>query len=348
MNEAHTDTPNHALDASALREWLAQSLPDFSGNLTIRQFQGGQSNPTFLLEQDCRRLVLRKRPSGPLAPSAHAIDREYRVLHALTDSGVPAPRPQLYCNDPSIIGTEFYLMECVAGRVFVDPLLPGMAASERWALYDAMNDALARLHQFDWRTAGLEGFGRPDAFFERQIARWKKQYELTRTERIPEMDALLDWLPAHIPEDNVASIVHGDFRIGNLMFHETEPRVVAILDWELSTIGHPIADLAFNCMGYHLSEDDPIARGFLGADIATLGIPNEREYLSAYCRRTGRDPTSIWRFAMAFSLFRTAAIQQGVYARALQGNAASADAILFKDCVRRVAQAGAALIDGGS
>ena len=345
MGDASTVSAGAPFNEGALRDWLAENVPGFSGNLTVRQFQGGQSNPTFLLEHDNGPLVLRKRPHGTLAPSAHAIDREYRVLSALADSDVPAPRPRLYCSDASIVGTEFYLMEFVAGRVFADPLLPNMAPRERHALYDAMNDALARLHQFNWRAAGLDGFGKPDAFFERQIARWKKQYELTRTDRIPEMDALLDWLPAHIPHDQTASIVHGDFRIGNLIFHETEPRVAAILDWELSTIGHPIADLAFNCMGYYLSQDDPIARGFVGIDTNALGIPGEQEYLAAYSARTGRDPNPLWRFAMAFSLFRTAAIQQGVYARALQGNATSSDAVQFEDCARRVARAGAALID---
>lgn len=336
--------PSHSFDEARLQAWLAENLPDFDGAVSVRQFEGGQSNPTFLLESASGRLVLRKKPPGKLAPSAHAIDREYRVLNALADSGVPAPRTRIYCSDETIVGTPFYLMEFVEGRIFTDPLLPQQTAPERTVLYDAMNDALARLHLFDWRGAGLDDFGKPDAFFERQIARWKKQYELTRTEAIPEMDALLEWLPANVPDDNAAAIAHGDFRIGNLVFHKSEPRVVAILDWELSTVGHPIADLAFNCMGYHLAHDDPVARGFVGVDLAKLGIPEERDYVAAYGRRTGRDPAPLWRFAMAFSLFRTAAIQQGVYARALQGNAASSDAFQFRDTARRVAAAGAALI----
>lgn len=352
MTDAILDRPGtravssrHRFDESALADWLTAHLPGFKGPLAVRQFEGGQSNPTFHLAARSGECVLRKKPPGLLLPSAHAVDREYRVLRALAGSEVPAPVAWTYAEDEAIIGTPFYVMAYQPGRIFTDPLLPGVSPSERAELYDAMNDALARLHRFDWHGCGLSDYGRPEQYVARQLRRWSKQYDATRTDDVPEMDALRLWLGAHIPDDEQSAIAHGDFRIGNLIFHATEPRVMAILDWELSTIGHPMSDLAFNCMTYHLPAGHPISAGFVGADIQALGIPSEESYLGAYAGRTGRDPRPNWDFYMAFSLFRTAAIQQGVYARALQGNASSPTAQAFGESYRLVARAGHRLIE---
>ncbi|MBW7851599.1 MAG: phosphotransferase [Rhodospirillales bacterium] len=334
----------HAFDETALARRLESTIPGFHGPLSVNQFDGGQSNPTFHLRSAGGDYVLRKRPPGKLLPSAHAIDREYRVMKALADSDVPVPRMLAYCDDDSVIGTAFYVMDYVPGRILTDPLLPGMPPAERAAIYDAMNDTLARLHRFDWRAAGLADYGRPENYLARQLARWAKQYDATRTEDVPAMDRLRGWLEANMPADEEPTIAHGDFRIGNLVFHPTEPRVLAILDWELSTLGAPLGDLAFNCMTYHLPAGHRISGGFVGADTAALGIPDETSYLDAYCRRTGRDAIPAWRYYMAFSLYRTAAIQQGVYARALQGNASSSFAKAFGESWRMVAETGWALV----
>lgn len=335
----------HRFDEAALAAWLGTHLTGYAGPLQVRQFDGGQSNPTFHLAAASGEYVLRKKPPGKLLPSAHAIDREYRVLQALRGSEVPVPAALAWCGDDAVIGTPFYLMDYQPGRIFADPLLPGLAAAERGALYDAMNAALARLHGFDWARHGLVDYGRPEQYFARQLARWSRQYEATRTDDVPQMETLRHWLEGHLPTDEAATIAHGDFRIGNLIFHATEPRVVAILDWELSTIGHPLSDVAFNCMTYHLPAGHPVAAGFIGADLAALGIPSEAQYLDAYARRSGRDPRPDWKFCMVFSLYRIAAIQQGVYARSLQGNASSATAGLFGDSYRLVAQAALQLLD---
>lgn len=336
----------HRFDEAALAAWLRGADIDFDGALSVRQFAGGQSNPTFLLTTGSGEYVLRKQPPGKLLPSAHAVDREYRILHALAGSGVPVPRARAFCADASVIGTPFYLMDYQPGRIFSDPLLPGVSPTERRAMYDSMNEALARLHCVDWRALGLGDYGRPEQFVARQLARWTRQYDATRTGEVPAMRELRGWLEAQPPPDDVAAIVHGDFRIGNLIFDERRPAVVAVLDWELSTTGHPFSDLAFNCMTYHLPAGHPVAAGFTGADIAALGIPTEADYVAAYAARTGRDPSAHWRYFMAFSLYRTAAIQQGVYARSCQGNAASATAQLFGASYRMVAEAGCALVSG--
>jgi len=337
----------HRFDEARLARWLGRHLDGFEGPLTVRQFAGGQSNPTFHLRAISGEYVLRKRPPGRLVESAHAIDREYRMLRALEGSEVPVPGAHLYCEDADVLGTPFYVMDYQAGRIFTDPLLPGMAPPERGAVYDAMNEALARLHLFDWRSAGLGDFGRPEQYVSRQVARWSQQYQGAADDSATAMDRLGEWLAANIPAGEETAVVHGDFRIGNLIFHETEPRVVAILDWELSTIGHPLCDLAYNCMTYHLPAGHAVAAGFIGADRPGLGIPSEREYLEAYARRTGRPEVPDWPFYMAFSLYRTAAIQHGVYRRALAGNASSETAHLFGDCYRMVAQAGWAIASGG-
>ena len=327
-------------DVQALERWLGRCVGGFEGPVSVRQFEGGQSNPTYRLSAASGEYVLRKRPPGTLLDKAHQIDREYRVLHALADSNVPVPRLRGFCDDTTVIGTSFYVMDFQPGRIFADPLLPGAQAAERAAIYDSMNETLARLHGVDWRGLGLADFGRPEGYLARQLALWSRQYATTRTEDTPALDALRDWLAAKVPPADEAAIAHGDFRIGNLIVHEHEPRVVAVLDWELATIGHPLADLAYNCMTYHLPAGQAVAGGFVGADLATLGIPGENQYLSDYANRTGRAQVPDWRYFLAFSLFRVAAIQLGVYARALQGNAASRTAKLFGDSYRIVAEAG--------
>jgi aminoglycoside phosphotransferase (APT) family kinase protein len=332
-------------DTVALEAWLNAHLEGFRGPLEILQFDGGQSNPTFLLMTPSGKYVLRKKPIGDLLPSAHAIGREYRMITALAGSEVPVPVPLCYCEDASLIGTSFYLMDYQRGRIFTDPLLPTLTPNERGSVYDAMNVTLVRLHAFDWRGAGLGDFGRPEQFVERQLARWSTQYSLSRTGDLASMEHLRDWLLAHIPDDEQATIAHGDFRLGNLIYAAETPTVAAVIDWELATIGHPFSDLAFNCMPYHLPAGHPIAAGFIGADLTALGIPDEEVYLTAYAERSGRDPRPHWRFYMAFSLFRTAAIQQGVYARALKGNANSTFAHLFGESYQVVAEAGLRLTE---
>jgi aminoglycoside phosphotransferase (APT) family kinase protein len=336
----------HRFDERRLAEYLAGSLPGFAGAMTLRQFQGGQSNPTFLVESGGRRWVLRKKPPGKLLPSAHMVEREYRVIRALADTDVPVAPAPLLCEDAAVIGTPFYVMEFVDGRVFTDPGLAALPAQERSAIYDAMNDTLARLHKVDWRGVGLGDFGRPDNYVARQIARWSKQYEASKTGDVPDMDRLIAWLPRNIPAHDETTLVHGDFRLGNMIFHPREPRVVAVLDWELSTLGHPLSDLAYNCMLYHLPADLPTVRGFGDVELAALGIPDERAYVASYVRRTGRDPGADWPFYLAFSFFRYAAIVQGVYARALQGNASSATAEQLGRTAPRLAAIGWRLAEG--
>jgi aminoglycoside phosphotransferase (APT) family kinase protein len=328
----------HRFDEAALAGWLERHLEGYAGPLAVTQFSGGQSNPTFHLATGSGEYVLRKKPPGELLPSAHAIDREFRVIRSLSGSGVPVPHARAYCDDASLIGTAFYVMDYVAGRIFTDPLLAGMTPGERARIYDAMNEALANLHAFDWRAAGLGDFGKPERFVERQIARWSKQYAASRTDDEPAMESVMQWLGEHLPSDERAAIAHGDYRLGNLIFAPDAPTVAAILDWELATIGHPFSDLAYNCMTYHLPAGHPISPGLVGADLARLGIPGEEAYLAAYARRSGLDPRPHWRFYVAFSLFRVAAIQQGVYARALKGNASSDQAAMFGESYRMVAQ----------
>ena len=309
----------HRFDEAALARYLAANSHGFAGALTVRQFEGGQSNPTFRLDAGDRRYVLRKKPPGKLLPSAHQVDREYRVMTALSGSGVPVPRTDLLCTDEAIIGTPFFVMEMVEGRVLVDPLLPSLAVAERAALYDHFITILAALHSVDHGAVGLGEFGRPGNYYARQIARWSKQYEASKTEPIPAMDALVAWLPANIPASDETTIVHGDYRIGNCIVHPSEPRIVAVLDWELSTLGHPLADVAYCCMGYYGEVGD----GFQGIDVAALGIPTEPAFLKRYCALVDRAEIQDWAFYMAFNLFRSAAIIQGVYKRGLDGIASS-------------------------
>ncbi|MDE2479410.1 MAG: phosphotransferase [Betaproteobacteria bacterium] len=329
-----------ALDTAGLGEYLAARLPELRLPLQISLFEGGQSNPTYLLgDAGGRRWVLRRKPPGRLLPSAHAVDREYRVMSALADSEVPVPRMRLLCTDESVIGTMFYVMDWVEGRIFFDPRLPGARPGERAELFDAMNRSIAALHRVDPAAVGLGDYGKPGRYVARQIERWSQQYRASQTEPLEAMERLMQWLPEHVPQGDEVAVVHGDFRMDNLIFHPVEPRVLAVLDWELSTLGHPLADFAYHCMAWRLGPGQ--FRGMAGEDLAALGIPSEAEYVAAYCARTGRARVAPedWEFFLAFNMFRLAAILQGVLARALQGNAASAQALEAGSRARPLAEA---------
>ena len=325
-DSAHSQTTairqGHELDCGGLERYLAAGLENFRRPLEIRQFEGGQSNPTYLLHTPVRDYVLRKKPPGQLLPSAHAVEREYRVMRALAATDVPVPPALLMCDDASVIGTPFFIMGCVEGRVFRQPHLPGVSAADRAAIYADMADVLARLHRVDAAAIGLADYGKPGNYYARQIGRWGQQYGAARTDQIPSMDRLMEWLPANIPPGDETAIVHGDYRVENLIFHPAEPRIIAIVDWELSTLGHPLADLAYNCLTYHLPMEALGRVETVDADRG--GLPDEKTYVAAYLRRTGRSDLRDWNFYLAFSMFRLASILQGVYARGLQGNAASA------------------------
>jgi aminoglycoside phosphotransferase (APT) family kinase protein len=311
----------HRFDVGALESYLRQHVAGFRGPLAVRQFKGGQSNPTFLLTANDQRYVMRKKPPGKLLASAHQVDREYRVIKALADTDVPVAKVYALCEDDAVIGSAFYVMEAVDGRIFRDPQLPACSREERAAVYDEMNDVLARLHRVDYAAVGLAEYGKPGNYFERQIGRWAKQYQAAQTDQVEAMENLIAWLPSHIPPGDETCIVHGDFRLENSIYHPTEPRMLAMLDWELSTLGHPLADLAYNCLLYHMNS--PTQGSLLDLDFASSGIPSEEEYVAAYCRRTGRPAVTHWDFYLAFSLFRLASIAQGVYKRGLDGNASS-------------------------
>jgi aminoglycoside phosphotransferase (APT) family kinase protein len=310
-------------DPDRLAGYLKARLPELRGAMAVLPIAGGQSNPTYRLRFAGRDLILRKQPAGNLLPSAHAVDREFRVQRALAGSGVPVPRMEHFCDDRAVIGTLFYVMGALDGRVLRDPALPGMESFERAAIYDSMNEVLARLHMLDWQALGLEGFGRPGNYFARQINRWTRQWYASKTREIPEIERLIAWLPEHVPASDETVIVHGDYRLGNLMLHPQEPRVIALLDWELSTLGHPLADVAYNCVLYHSTAEK--YGGVLGLDLEALGIPSERDYVARYCARTGRTD-GITPFHLAFSMFRFAVIFEGIAARARAGIAAAADA----------------------
>jgi aminoglycoside phosphotransferase (APT) family kinase protein len=323
-----------------LHSTMSANVEGFHGKLDVARFSGGQSNPTYMLSAGGQRYVLRKKPAGELLPSAHAVEREYRVITALQGTGVPVARTYCLCEDSNVIGTPFYIMEYVDGRILWDPTLPGMSREERAAIYDDMNRVVAALHGVDHAAVGLADFGRPGNYFERQIARWSRQYRASETERIEAMDSLIDWLPANIPAGEETAIVHGDLRLDNLIFHPREPRILAILDWELSTLGHPLADFAYHALTWRLTADE--FRGMHGVDLEALGIPSEQQYLRDYCRRTGRESIhpDHWNFYLAYSMFRLAAILQGIMRRALDGTAASAQAFETGKKARRIAEAG--------
>jgi aminoglycoside phosphotransferase (APT) family kinase protein len=324
----------HAFDTQALTVWLQAHLAGFTGPLSVEMFKGGQSNPTYKLITPTRAYVMRAKP-GPVAkllPSAHAIEREFKVMRGLAGTGVPVPEMLCLCEDESVIGRAFYLMEFKRGRVLWDQSLPGMSRSQRAEIYDEMNRVIAALHTVNPAAQGLADYGKPGNYFERQIGRWTKQYLASITEDIPEMNRLIDWLPAHMPDgardESCVSVVHGDFRLDNLMFHPTEPRVVAVLDWELSTLGHPLADFSYHCMSWHIPPGQ--FRGIGGLDLQALGIPSEAHYIRRWCERTGlAQPEALaqdWNFYLAYNLFRLAAILQGIAKRARDGTASSAQA----------------------
>ncbi len=340
MTELIEVRSQHRFDEAALQAYLAEHLPEAAAPLAIRQFQGGQSNPTFLLTDAAgRRYVLRKKPPGAILPSAHAVEREYAAMRALGPTAAPVPNARLLCEDSAVIGTPFYVMDYIDGRVLTDLRLSEIEKPDRIAYYDAVADGLAALHRVDWRAAGLAAFGRPDAYIARQIGRWTKQYLASDPAPNADMEALIDWLPAHLPPDEPAVIAHGDYRLGNLMWAPDGPQLLAILDWELATIGHPMADLAYLASFYHLPQDGDPFRGLGGADLAALGLPSEQHLVTRYCDAVGRDfPADDWPFYLAFSLFRSASIGWGVYDRSRRGNAADQRAHLynemFKTCAR--------------
>ena len=317
----------HRFDVTRLEPYLRSHIQGFAGPLEVEQFRGGQSNPTYRISAGGRHYVLRRKPPGKLLPSAHAVDREYRVIKALHGVGFPVARPYVLCEDDSIIGTAFYVMDCVEGRVLWDQALPGMTRAERGAIWDELNRVIALLHTVDYREVGLEGFGKPGNYIARQVERWTKQYRASETERIEAMENLIAWLPNHIPPGDETTVVHGDYRLDNVVFHPTRPQILAVLDWELSTLGHPLADFAYHCMSWRIPPGK--FRGIEGLPLAELGIPSEREYIELYCRRTGRegiDP-STWDYYLAYNLFRITGITQGIMKRVVDGTAASAHAL---------------------
>jgi aminoglycoside phosphotransferase (APT) family kinase protein len=330
----------HRFDPRALERYLERHIEGFSGPLAVEQFRGGQSNPTYLVAAGDRRYVLRAKP-GPAAkllPSAHAVEREFRVITALGRAGVPVPRTYCLCEDESVIGRAFFVMEYVEGRVFWEQSLPGMTAPERAAVYDEMNRVIALLHRVDCRAAGLSDFGKPGNYFARQIGRWSRQYQASETDKIGAMDRLIAWLPENVPPGDETAVVHGDYRMDNLIFHPREPRILAILDWELSTLGHPLADFSYHCMSWHIPPGE--FRGIAGLDLVSLGIPSEADYIASYCERTGREGIEHWNFYLAYNLFRIAAILQGIMKRALDGTASSAQALDAGKRARPLAELG--------
>jgi len=341
-------SPQHAFDVGRLTEYMRAHVAGFAGELQVEQFKGGQSNPTFRLTgSDGRRFVLRRKPPGALLPSAHAVDREFRVISALAQTEVPVAKTWALCQDPSVIGTDFYLMDYVDGRIFWDPKLPGVRAAERGALFDELNRVIAALHSVDPNAVGLADYGRPGNYIERQVARWSKQYKAAETEPIDAADRLIEWLPQHIPAGDETRIVHGDYRIDNVIYHPSEPRILAVLDWELSTLGHPLVDFAYHCMTWRMDGNTPGARGLLNVDVAALGIPTEAQYLQTYLQRTGRRADAVspedWAYYMVFNMFRLAAIVQGIAKRAQQGNASSSEAVEAGKRARPLAQTAWAL-----
>ena len=328
-------TNQQAFDTEALVAYLSAHLDGFKGPLNVEIFKGGQSNPTYKLITPSASYVMRAKP-GPVAkllPSAHAVEREFRVMQGLQGANVPVPKMHCLCEDESVIGRAFYVMEFVEGRVLWDQSLPGMTTAQRKEIYDEMNRVISELHKVNFAERGLAGYGKPGNYFERQIGRWSKQYQASVTQPIAEMDSLMQWLPANIPasarDDRMVSIVHGDFRLDNLLFHPDEPRVLAVLDWELSTLGHPLADFSYHCMAWHIAPG--AFRGIGGLDVTSLGIPTEAEYIARYCERTGlASPETLkadWNFYLAYNLFRISAILQGIAKRVEAGTASSAQAV---------------------
>lgn len=329
-------------DDARLADYLAQHIDEFARPLTIRQFRGGQSNPTYQLTTPNRKYVLRRKPPGKLLPSAHAVDREYRVIAALYPTGFPVAKPYVLCEDESVIGTTFYVMEYVAGRIFWGPLMPDISPQERFAVYDTMNATIAQLHTLDYEKLGLADFGKPGNYIGRQIARWTKQYLASETETIPEMNRLIAWLPKHLPEEERCTVVHGDFRLDNMILHSTQPEILAVLDWELSTIGDPMADFTYHLMQWQMPPDISTsgAGSLLNVDLASLGIPTMEAYVAMYCRRTGRTGIPNLDYYAAYNFFRLAGILQGIVGRVRDGTAANENAAQSAAAVRPLAERG--------
>jgi len=318
-----------------LDAWMTDQVAGYTGELQVRQFHGGQSNPTYWLADREREYVLRKKPPGTLLPSAHLVEREYRVMRALRDTEVPTPTMYALCQDDAVIGTTFFVMEYVAGRIFWNVQLPGLEPGQRRAIYGELVRVLAAIHRVDLAATGLADHGRPDAYVARQLERWTRQYIAARTAQVAEMDRLIEWLPANIPADEATSLVHGDYRLDNLIFHPTEPRALAVIDWELSTVGHPLCDLAYLCMLYDLVL--PKVGGLAGVDLEACGIPDEAALVARYCALVGREGVADLRYYKAFSLFRLVAILQGVYKRSIDGNASSVEASMAGAAVPHLA-----------
>jgi aminoglycoside phosphotransferase (APT) family kinase protein len=326
----------HRFDVASLQAYMEAHVEGFSGALEVAQFKGGQSCPTYRLSAGGKDYVLRRKPPGKLLPSAHAVEREYRVITALGESDVPVARTYVLCEDESVVGTPFYIMDFADGRIFWDPKLPELEPDQRAAVFDAMNRVIAALHSVDYENVDLTTFGKPGNYFARQIGRWSKQYVASETEKIPAMDRLMEWLPENIPEGDETTLVHGDYRLDNMVFHPTEPRVLAVLDWELSTLGHPLGDFSYHCMVFRFKPEQ--FNGLAGLDLASLGIPTEADYIAAYCRRTGREGIANWDFYMAYNMFRIAAILQGIMGRFVEGTASSAHAAERGKQVRPLAE----------
>ncbi|WP_411817283.1 phosphotransferase family protein [Hyphococcus sp. DH-69] len=318
-------TPEHLkFDETALTEYMTKHVEGFEGPIDVKKFKGGQSNPTYLVSTPSKKYVVRRKPPGKLLPSAHAVEREYKVMTALGGQGFPVPRTYALCEDADVIGTPFFVMDFLEGRIFWDASLPEVQKEERKPLFNALVDTLADLHNIDYQAAGLGDYGKPGNYFERQIGRWSKQYQAAETETIEEMDALMKWLPTAIPSDDATSVVHGDFRFDNAIMHPIEPKVIAVLDWELSTLGHPLADFTYFLMLWHFPPS--VRGGLMGRDLEELGVPSMEDAVERYSKRTGRGEIADLNFCLAYNMFRLGSIVQGVYARALQGNASSPEA----------------------
>jgi aminoglycoside phosphotransferase (APT) family kinase protein len=332
-------SPTLRFDVARLEAYLVAKVPGFAGPLRVKQFRGGQSNPTYLLETPARRYVLRRKPPGKLLPSAHAVDREYRAIAALHAQGFPVAEPVVYCDDPDVVGTAFYVMGYADGRVFWEPHMPQSNPAERASVYDAMNATLARLHSFKPAAIGLGDFGRGENYVARQIDRWSKQYRASETEKIEEMDELMQWLPAHVPPPAPVAVVHGDYRLDNMVLHPTEPKILAVLDWELSTLGDPLADFTYHLMQWEMpSLDGPGSASLRGLDLAALGIPSRETYVDRYVERTALDPRPYLPAYMAYNFFRIAAILQGIVGRVRDGTATNENAPARAQLVRPLAQ----------
>ena len=331
-----TATPDHLkFDEAALEIYMAKNVEGFAGPINIEKFKGGQSNPTYLIHTPNKKYVLRRKPPGKLLPSAHAVDREYKVMTALYGENFPAPKTYALCEDPEIIGTAFFIMDFVEGRIFWDSSLSDVSPAARTPLFNALIDTLADLHMIDYKKIGLQDYGKTGNYFDRQIGRWSKQYKAAETATIPEMDHLIRWLPTAVPQDDAMSIVHGDFRFDNVIMHPTEAKVIAVLDWELSTLGHPLADFTYFLMVWFFPPN--VRGGLAGLDLGELQIPTVEEAVERYCKRTGRSGVSDLDFCISYNMFRLAAIAQGVYARALQGNASSSKGLELGEQIKPLA-----------